>query len=42
MFTRHGKDHTTVLHAVAKIQPLILDDPKLEKTVARLTEDIAT
>jgi chromosomal replication initiator protein len=28
-----GKDHTTVLHAVNKIQTLLQEDPKLRKTV---------
>jgi chromosomal replication initiator protein len=35
-----GKDHTTVLHAVAKITGLIQDDPKLRKTVDSLIQGI--
>jgi len=35
-----GKDHTTVLHAVAKITSLIQDDPKLRKTVDSLIQGI--
>ena len=31
-----GKDHTTVLHAVEKIQTLLQDDPKFKKTVDTL------
>ena len=31
-----GKDHTTVLHAVDKIQALIREDPKFKKTVDTL------
>jgi chromosomal replication initiator protein len=33
-----GKDHTTVLHAVEKIEGLIEDDPKLRKTVEVLIQ----
>jgi chromosomal replication initiator protein len=35
-----GKDHTTVLHAVDKIQRLLQDDPKLRKTVDGLIQGI--
>jgi chromosomal replication initiator protein len=35
-----GKDHTTVLHAVAKITGLIQDDPKLRKTIDTLIQGI--
>jgi chromosomal replication initiator protein len=35
-----GKDHTTVLHAVEKIQTMIQNDPKFKKTVDTLTQTI--
>ncbi len=35
-----GKDHTTVLHAVEKIQSLLQDDPKFRKTIDTLTQGI--
>jgi chromosomal replication initiator protein len=35
-----GKDHTTVLHAVDKIQGLLQEDPKLRKTVDGLIQGI--
>ena len=35
-----GKDHTTVLHAVDKIQGLLQEDPKLKKTIDTLTQGI--
>jgi chromosomal replication initiator protein len=35
-----GKDHTTVLHAVEKIQGLMEEDPKLRKTVEGLIQGI--
>jgi chromosomal replication initiator protein len=35
-----GKDHTTVLHAVDKIQALLQEDPKLRKTVDALIQGI--
>ncbi len=35
-----GKDHTTVLHAVEKIQSLSQDDPKFKKTLDSLTQSI--
>ena len=35
-----GKDHTTVLHAVEKIQALVQEDPKFKKTVDTLTQSI--
>ena len=35
-----GKDHTTVLHAVEKIQALSQDDPKFKKTLDSLTQSI--
>ena len=28
-----GKDHTTVLHAVKKIEALLHDDPKFQRTL---------
>ena len=36
-----GKDHTTVLHAVEKIQGLLQDDPKFKKTIDTLTQSIS-
>jgi chromosomal replication initiator protein len=35
-----GKDHTTVLHAVDKIQNLLQEDPKLRKVVDGLIQGI--
>jgi chromosomal replication initiator protein len=35
-----GKDHTTVLHAVEKIQRLLQEDPKFKKTIDSLTQGI--
>src|SRR4029434_3999101 len=35
-----GKDHTTVLHAVDKIQRLLQEDPKLRKTIDGLIQGI--
>ncbi|MGH7347779.1 MAG: helix-turn-helix domain-containing protein [Candidatus Rokuibacteriota bacterium] len=35
-----GKDHTTVLHAVGKIQTLLQDDPKLRKTIDGLVQSV--
>jgi chromosomal replication initiator protein len=35
-----GKDHTTVLHAVDKIQALTQEDPKLRKTIDGLIQGI--
>ncbi len=35
-----GKDHTTVLHAVDKIQTLTQEDPKLRKTIDGLIQGI--
>ena len=35
-----GKDHTTVLHAVDKIQVLLQEDPKLRKTIDGLIQAI--
>jgi chromosomal replication initiator protein len=35
-----GKDHTTVLHAVDKIETLLKDDPKLRRTVDLLIQGI--
>jgi chromosomal replication initiator protein len=35
-----GKDHTTVLHAVDKVQALLQEDPKLRKTVDGLIQGI--
>ena len=36
-----GKDHTTVLHAVDKIQALLQEDAKLSKTIDTLTKGLA-
>jgi len=36
-----GKDHTTVLHAVDKIQVLLQEDPKLRKTIDGLIQGIS-
>jgi chromosomal replication initiator protein len=36
-----GKDHTTVLHAVEKIQTLLQEDPKFKKTLDTLTQSIS-
>ena len=36
-----GKDHTTVIHAVDKIQSLMQEDPKLRKTVDGLIQGIS-
>jgi chromosomal replication initiator protein len=35
-----GKDHTTVLHAVGKVQELLQENPKLQKTIEALTQTI--
>jgi chromosomal replication initiator protein len=35
-----GKDHTTVIHAVSKLQALIQEDPKLKQTIDTLTQGI--
>jgi len=35
-----GKDHTTVLHAVDKVQVLLQEDPKLRKTIDGLIQGI--
>jgi len=35
-----GKDHTTVLHAVEKVQALLQEDPRLRKTIDTLTQSI--
>src|SRR5204862_5356696 len=35
-----GKDHTTVLHAVDKIQTLLQQNPKLQKTIDGLIQSI--
>jgi chromosomal replication initiator protein len=37
-----GKDHTTVLHAVDKIQSLLQEDPKFKKTIDTLTQGVTT
>jgi len=37
-----GKDHTTVLHAVDKIQTLLKEDPKFKKTIDTLTQAVTT
>jgi len=36
-----GKDHTTVLHAVDKVQALLQEDPKLRKTIDGLIQGIS-
>ena len=35
-----GKDHTTVLHAVTKLQALVQEDPKLKQTIDSLIQGI--
>jgi chromosomal replication initiator protein len=35
-----GKDHTTVIHAVDKIQTLLHDDPRFKKTIDTLTQTL--
>ncbi len=35
-----GKDHTTVIHAVSKLQALLQEDPKLKQTIDSLTQGI--
>ncbi len=35
-----GKDHTTVLHAVSKLQALVQEDAKLKQTIDTLTQGI--
>jgi chromosomal replication initiator protein len=35
-----GKDHTTVIHAVSKLQLLLQEDPKLKQTIDSLTQGI--
>ena len=35
-----GKDHTTVIHAVSKLQALLQEDPKLKQTIDTLTQGI--
>jgi len=35
-----GKDHTTVLHAVARIQALIQDDPAFKQTIETLVRSV--
>ena len=35
-----GKDHTTVLHAVDKVQVLLQEDPKLRKTIDGLIQSV--
>jgi chromosomal replication initiator protein len=37
-----GKDHTTVLHAVDKIQTLLKEDPQFKKTIDTLTQGVTT
>jgi len=37
-----GKDHTTVLHAVDKIQTLLQEDPQFKKTIDTLTHAVTT
>ena len=35
-----GKDHTTVMHAVKKIETLVSDDQRLKKQILDLKESI--
>ncbi|MET0849487.1 MAG: chromosomal replication initiator protein DnaA [Candidatus Rokuibacteriota bacterium] len=35
-----GKDHTTVLHAVEKVQALVQEDPKLKRTIDTITQGL--
>ncbi len=35
-----GKDHTTVLHGVEKIQQMLQEDPKFKKTIDSITQSI--
>jgi chromosomal replication initiator protein len=35
-----GKDHTTVLHAVQKIEALLQEDPKFQKTIEHIITTI--
>jgi len=35
-----GKDHTTVLHAVTKLQAMVQEDAKLKQTIDTLTQGI--
>jgi chromosomal replication initiator protein len=35
-----GKDHTTVIHAVSKLQTMLQEDPKLKQTIDSLTQGI--
>ena len=35
-----GKDHTTVLHAVQKIEALLQEDPKFRKTLDHIINTI--
>jgi len=35
-----GKDHTTVIHAVSKLQALLQEDPKLKQMIDTLTQGI--
>jgi chromosomal replication initiator protein DnaA len=35
-----GKDHTTVLHGVDKIQQMLQEDPKFKKTIDSITQNI--
>ncbi len=37
-----GKDHTTVLHAAAKIHALIQEDPRFKKTIETLTQGVTS
>ena len=37
-----GKDHTTVIHAVKKIESMLEIDPKLKKQIFELKETIFT
>jgi chromosomal replication initiator protein len=36
-----GKDHTTVIHAVEKIQTMLQEDPKFKKTIDTVTQSIS-
>jgi chromosomal replication initiator protein len=37
-----GKDHTTVLHAVEKIDELLQEDPRFKRTLDSLTQAITS
>ncbi len=37
-----GKDHTTVMHGVSKIERLLYEDPRLRQTVATIEQNLTT